>query len=232
MKPESEARYEELRVGFTAAVSHELRTPLARLLALLDSTSLPGADVGLLLDQARSEVEQAVQLVDEVLFLSELESEALILRGRTHFSSVVAEVLSELRNRAEVHDVELRADVEPQFELPVRRRLARAIVENLAENAVRHAGAGSVFTITARRQDDQLVVIGADTGVGVSRGDLPRLFERFYRADGARASPGTGLGLAIVKHIVVASGGTIVAENQPRGGLQIRCSFPAAVTAP
>ena len=75
------------------------------------------------------------------------------------------------------------------------------------------------------------MVIGADTGVGVSRGDLPRLFERFYRADGARASPGTGLGLAIVKHIVVASGGTIVAENQPRGGLQIRCSFPAAVTA-
>jgi signal transduction histidine kinase len=232
MKPESDARYEELRVGFTAAVSHELRTPLARLLALLDSTSLPGADVSLLIEQARSEVEQAVQLVDEVLFLSELESEALILRGRTRLAGVVAEVLSELRDRAEVHDVELRADVHPQFELPVRRRLARAIVENLAENAVRHAGGGAVFTLTARQEGDRLVVIGADTGVGVSRGDLPRLFERFYRADGARASLGTGLGLAIVKHIVVASGGAIAAENQAGGGLQIRCSFPAAVTAP
>jgi signal transduction histidine kinase len=232
MKPGSDARYEELRVGFTAAVSHELRTPLARLLALLDSTSLPGADVSLLIEQARSEVEQAVQLVDEVLFLSELESETLVLRGRTRLAGVVAEVLSELRNRAEVHDVELRADVDPQFELPVRRRLARAVVENLAENAVRHAGARSVFTLTARQEGDRLVVIGADTGVGVSRADLPRLFERFYRADGARASLGTGLGLAIVKHIVVASGGTIVAENQAGGGLQIRCSFPTAVTAP
>jgi two-component system, OmpR family, phosphate regulon sensor histidine kinase PhoR len=231
MKPESDARYEELRVGFTAAVSHELRTPLARLLALLDSTSLPGADVPLLIEQARSEVEQAVQLVDEVLFLSELESQDLLLRGRTQLAGVVAEVLSELRNRAEVHDVELRADVDPQFELPVRRRLARAIVANLAENAVRYAGPGSVFTLTGKKAGDQLVVIGADSGVGVSRADLPRLFERFYRADRARASLGTGLGLAIVKHIVVASGGTVAAENQAGGGLQIRCSFPASVTA-
>jgi signal transduction histidine kinase len=232
MKPGSDARYEELRVGFTAAVSHELRTPLARLLALLESTSLPGADIPRLIEQARSEVEQAVQLVDEVLFLSELESETLVLRGRTRLAGVVAEVLSGLRNRSEVHDVELRADVDPQFELPVRRRLARAIVENLAENAVRHAGAGSVFTLSARREDDRFVVIGADTGVGVSRSDLVRLFERFYRADGARASLGTGLGLAIVKHIVVASGGTIGAENRAGGGLLIRCSFPAVVTAP
>jgi two-component system, OmpR family, phosphate regulon sensor histidine kinase PhoR len=231
MKPESDARYEELRVGFTAAVSHELRTPLARLLALLDSTVLPDADVPSLIERARSEVEQAVQLVDEVLFLSELEGEALSWGGHTRLAGVVAEVMSELRNHAEVHDVELRSDVDPQFELPVRRRLARAVVENLAENAVRHAGPGSIFTLTARKEGDRLVVIGADTGIGVARSDLPRLFERFYRADRARSARGTGLGLAIVKHIVVASGGTIVAENPTGEGLRIRCSFPAPETA-
>jgi two-component system sensor histidine kinase BaeS len=228
MKSEDAARYEELRVGFTAAVSHELRTPLARLLALLDSALLAGADVRPLIAQARVEVEQAAELVDEVLFLSELEDEELISRGRTRLAAVVAQVLSELRDRAEVAGVELRADVDPGFELPVRRRLAHAVVENLAENAVRHAGAGAVFTLTARHEPNRLVVIGADTGRGVSRTDLPRLFERFYRGDQARASRGSGLGLAIVKHIVAASGGMIEAENRDGGGLIIRCTFPAA----
>jgi signal transduction histidine kinase len=226
MKPEDTVSYEELRVGFTAAVSHELRTPLARLLALLESALLADADVPGLIRQARKEVQQAAELVDEVLFLSELESEELVSRGRTRLAGLVAEVLSGLRDRAEIEEVELRADVEPVFELPVRYRLAHAIVENLAENAVRHAGPGAVFTLTARRTGEQLELVGADTGRGVSSADLPRLFERFYRSDRARSSAGSGLGLAIVKHIVVASGGAIQASSGSSGGLVISCSFP------
>lgn len=229
MRPEDTATYEELRVGFTAAVSHELRTPLARLLALLDSAALGGADTPVLIEQARAEVEQAAELVDEVLFLSELEGEQLAPQGRTRLAGVVAEVLSELRERAELEDVELRADVDPSFELPLRRRLTHAVVQNLAENAVRHAGSGSVFTLAARRDGDRLVVTGSDTGVGVSRSDLPRLFERFYRADRSRTSRGSGLGLAIVKHIVVAAGGTIEADIRVGGGLLIRCILPATL---
>ena len=74
------AAYEELRAGFTAAVSHELRTPLARLLTLLETTTLPGEDVPALVDQARGEIDQITELIDEVLFLSELESGARGLR--------------------------------------------------------------------------------------------------------------------------------------------------------
>jgi signal transduction histidine kinase len=225
MQEETRA-YEELRVGFTAAVSHELRTPLARLLSLLDSASLPGADRDALLAQAREEVEEMSELVDEILFLSELEDAPLEARGRTRLAPLVAEVLSELRDRAEVADVELRADVAPDVELPLRRRLARALVENLAENAVRHAGAGAIFTLRARREGDELVVDGTDTGRCVARAEVPRLFERFYRGDRARASRGTGLGLAIVKHVVVAAGGTVEATGSAGHGLTIRCSFP------
>src|SRR5207253_8873834 len=85
--------YEELRAGFTAAVSHELRTPLARLLALLDTATLPGSDVGALMEQARQEVEQARELIDDVLFLGELETgrEAVSL-GRTRVQPIVDEV--------------------------------------------------------------------------------------------------------------------------------------------
>jgi signal transduction histidine kinase len=221
--------YQELRVGFTAAVSHELRTPLARLLALLDSASLPGADRDALLAQAREEVQEMSELVDEVLFLSELEEERLESRGRTLLAPIVAEVLSELRDRSEIEDVELRADVEADFELPLRRRLARVLIENLAENAVRHAGAGAVFTLEARAETDQLLIIGSDTGRGVSRAELPRLFERFYRGDRIRASQGAGLGLAIAKHIVTAAGGTVVAAPNRGRGLVVRCTFPTMV---
>jgi signal transduction histidine kinase len=221
--------YEELRVGFTAAVSHELRTPLARLLALLDSASLPGADRDALLAQAREEVQEMSHLIDEILFLSELEDEHLEARGRTQLAGVIAEVLSKLRDRAEVGDVELRADVEPGFELPIRRRLAVALVENLADNAVRHAGPGAVFTLSAYVEDGSSVLLGADTGRGVARADLARLFERFYRGDLARASRGSGLGLAIVKHIAVAAGGTVDALPNGDRGLVVRCTFPRGV---
>jgi signal transduction histidine kinase len=70
------------------------------------------------------------------------------------------------------------------------------------------------------------VLSGADDGVGVSDEDLPRLFERFYRSDRARASRGTGLGLAIVEHVVAAAGGSVDAFRRPGGGLEIRCVFP------
>src|SRR6185312_11918128 len=88
--------FDELRTGFTAAVSHELRTPLARILALLDSADLPGADVRALLDQARAEVENAGTLIDEILFLAELESgREVVALGHTTALPVIREVLDE-----------------------------------------------------------------------------------------------------------------------------------------
>src|SRR5438270_8310400 len=88
--------FQELRAGFTAAVSHELRTPLARLLALLESALLPGADVPELIEQARAEVEQAGELIDDVLFLSELESgRAVVSLGSIRALPVLENVLAE-----------------------------------------------------------------------------------------------------------------------------------------
>ena len=103
---------------------------------------------------------------------------------------------------------------------------ARIIAENLAENAIRYAGRAATFTLTVTRAPGGTVLLAADDGVGVGPRDLPRLFERFWRADAARASRGTGLGLAIVKHVVTAGGGTIDASSEPGHGLQVRCAFP------
>jgi signal transduction histidine kinase len=216
--------YEELRVGFTAAVSHELRTPLARLLALLESASLPGADRDGLLAQAREEVEEMSELVDDVLFLSELESgREVVALGSTPARAVLEEVRDRLADSAERADVTIRIDAAADVELPLRRRMLQIVAENLAENAIRYAGPGSTLTLSARPGELE----AQDDGRGLDADELARVFERFYRGDRARASRGTGLGLAIVKHVVAAAGGEVEATGSPGQGFTVRCVFPA-----
>ena len=221
-----EPSFDELRTGFTAAVSHELRTPLARILVLLDSAELPGADVRALLDQARAEVEHAGALIDEILFLSELESgKEVVALGRTNALPVLEQVVEELEDAAARAGVTLRAAGDPGVDLPLRPRMLRIVAENLAENAIRYAGHGATLTLSVAYENAAAVLVAADDGIGVAADDLPRLFERFWRADAARASRGTGLGLAIVKHVVTAAGGTVEASGDRGRGLEVRCVF-------
>jgi signal transduction histidine kinase len=222
-----ERAFDELRTGFTAAVSHELRTPLARILALLDSVELPGADVQALVDQAREEVESAGALIDEILFLAELESGAEVVSlGRTAALPVLEDVVERLEASAARAGVALAVDGDPLADVPLRPRMLRIVAENLAENAIRYAGHGARFTFTVARSDDTVLLDAADDGVGVQEAVLPRLFERFYRGDAARSTRGTGLGLAIVKRIVVAAGGDVDAAGGPGRGLRVRATFP------
>ncbi|HEU5277957.1 MAG TPA: ATP-binding protein [Gaiellaceae bacterium] len=214
--------YEELRVGFTAAVSHELRTPLARLLALLDTAALPDVDRDALLAQAREQVEEMRELVDDVLFLSELESgREVVALGNTPARPVLEEVRDRLADSAERADVAVRIEGPTDATVPLRRRMVQIVAENLVANAIRHAGPGSTLTLTVGPG----LLEAADDGRGVEQEELPRLFERFFRSDRARASRGTGLGLAIVKHVVTAAGGEVEATGGPGHGLTIRCLF-------
>jgi two-component system sensor histidine kinase BaeS len=221
------AAYEELRSGFTAAVSHELRTPLARLLALLELAGLPGEDVPALVEQARGEVDQIRELIDEVLFLAELESGTRVVSlGAEPVLPVLREVAAELEEPAARAGVTLGVEGDEEATAEVRPRMLRVVARNLAENAIRYAGPGSHATLSVRRGDGEVVLRIADDGAGVAPADLPRLFERFDRADRARASRGTGLGLAIVKHVVASAGGTVEARGARGQGLEIRCTFP------
>jgi signal transduction histidine kinase len=226
--------YQELRAGFTAAVSHELRTPLARLLALLESATLPGADVGELMQQARQEVEQARELIDDVLFLGELETgREVVALGHTPAEPVVQEVVASFAARADHAEITLETRADGDVELPLRPRMLRVVVENLLANAIRYAGPGTtcVVELTEPADGGPLLAV-SDDGKGVDPADLPRLFERFYRGDQARTSRGTGLGLAIVKHVVTSAGGEIEATSEPGHGLQIRARFPQRSAEP
>jgi two-component system, OmpR family, phosphate regulon sensor histidine kinase PhoR len=222
--------YRELRIGFTAAVSHELRTPLARLLALIDSASLPGGDPAAALEQARAEVELMDELIDDVLFLSELETgREVVSLGSTEAAPLIREIVSELAESAERAGVDLEVAIEDEtLELPIRARMLRVVLENLVMNAIRYAGEGASAVVELNNPDGRRVLAVRDDGSGVDDEDLPRLFERFYRADRARASRGSGLGLAIVKHVIEAAGGRVEARGAPGAGLEIRATFPSA----
>ncbi|MBV8258228.1 MAG: hypothetical protein JO073_10475 [Actinobacteria bacterium] len=219
--------YQELRAGFTAAVSHELRTPLARLLVLLENATLPGESIDTVVDQARAEVQQARELIDDVLFLGELETgRQVVSLGRTIAKPVIDEIVGELSERADRAQVTLVERVEEEIELPLRPRMLRVVVENLVTNAIRYAGPGTTCTVELADAGAGPELVVSDDGKGVAAADVPRLFERFYRADQARSSRGTGLGLAIVKHVVNAAGGTVDATSEPGQGLTIRARFP------
>jgi signal transduction histidine kinase len=221
------AAYEELRAGFTAAVSHELRTPLARLLVLLESALLPDADQADLIEQARGEVERIGELIDDVLFLSELESgRAVVALGSIRALPVIDQVVAEASERADRAGVSLRVDCTASYQLPLRARMLQVVVENLVENAIRHAGAGATCSIGCYEHERRSELVVSDDGAGASEEELPRLFERFYRSDRARSTLGTGLGLAIVKHVVAAAGGDVEAATTPGGGLTVTCTFP------
>jgi len=102
------------------------------------------------------------------------------------------------------------------------------VLLNLVHNAVKFTPAGGAIAIMVSSSVDLVQFHVRDTGVGVSPEDMPRLFERFYKADRARRSQGTGLGLAIAKHIVQAHGGTIWAEPNPGGGTSFMFTLPLA----
>jgi two-component system phosphate regulon sensor histidine kinase PhoR len=225
----SDPDYEALRTAFTASVSHELRTPLARLQALLETAELPGADLQGLLRQAQDEVVEMTELVDDVLFLSELEQgREIVALGDTEAAPVLRAVVDELTERAELAGLGLELRIADEtIHVPLRRRMLRLVVENLLENSLRYAGEGATCTITLVREDGNVLLEVADDGSGVPDADVGRLFERFFRSDRARTTRGTGLGLAIVKHVIESAGGNVEARGGQGRGLDVRCLLPA-----
>src|SRR2546430_4901325 len=198
--------YRELRVGFTAAVSHELRTPLARLLALIEGASLPGGDPAGALQQMRAEVELMDELIDDVLFLSELETgREVVSLGSTEAAPLLREIVSELDERSERAGVELEVEIEDEsLELPLRARMLRIVVQNLAENALRHAGEGATCVLGLRRGNGTRGLPVRDDRTRAAEGDPPRPFERFYPADRAPASRRRGLRPSIGQQLLHA----------------------------
>jgi two-component system phosphate regulon sensor histidine kinase PhoR len=232
-------RAETVRREFVANVSHEFRTPVASMKAVIETLedgALEDREAARdFLGRLRAEVEGLAQLVEELLELSRIESGQVALRTQpTRLDAVLVAAAERLRPLAERQGVSLAVD--PSGELPavhVDAERIQQVLANLIHNAVKFTPPGGHVTVSAERRGDEVVIAVADTGVGIAPEILPRLFERFYKADRARASGGTGLGLAIAKHVVQAHGGRIWAESPGEGrGATFRFTVPLAPPSP
>jgi two-component system phosphate regulon sensor histidine kinase PhoR len=226
-------RVEQVRRDFVANVSHELRTPLASIKSVIETLAGGAledeAAARDFLSRADAEVDRLVQMVKELLDLSRIESGELPLAQQpVEMASVVADAVERLRPQAEKQGLSLSVDVAADLPPIIgdAERLARVVV-NLLHNAVKFTPAGGSVQVSAGLAQSAVTVSVTDTGVGIAPEDLPRIFERFYKSDRARASGGTGLGLAVVKHIVEAHGGTVSVESEPGRGSTFSFSIPA-----
>jgi heavy metal sensor kinase len=219
--------------GFVADAGHELRTPLAILRAELELASRPGrtrAELASAVGAAAEETNRLARLADSLLLLARSDSRQTLRLQPTNLHDVLETAVDRARAAAQANDVELSLDAAQRLDADVDPDRIRQAVDNLLDNAIRHAAPSTVVTVHAGQQSGNVVIEVIDHGSGFPPEFLPHAFERFSRADSARSRSGggTGLGLAIVQSIARAHGGRAVATNSPGGGASVRIELPAA----
>ena len=227
-------RLETVRRDFISNISHELRTPLAGLKALVDT--LRGGAIKdppaakRFLKRMDSEVDVLTQIVEELLELSRIESGQVPLRlGPTPVADLLIPPTDRLRPQAERAGLEMTLVVPPHLPLVLAdAHRVRQAVTNLLHNAVKFTPPGGKVSVEAESSGQEVILSVRDTGVGIAAEDVPRIFERFYKADRARSGGGTGLGLAIARHIVEGHGGRVWVESVEGKGSTFYLSLPAA----
>jgi two-component system phosphate regulon sensor histidine kinase PhoR len=227
---------EEIRRDFVANVSHELRTPLSifrgYLETLLDDPHQPPGELLRILEVMERHSDRLYALVEDVLSLARLESPTAELDlSEISLPEFLQEILGDWEKRLEAKQLKSHLDVPldlPKLEADENR--LQEIIYNLLDNAVKYSQAGGAITLRAAIEGNQLRISVSDEGIGIRESDLPRIFERFYRADKARSRElgGTGLGLSIVKHIAQLHGGTAQAQSEPGKGTTISVLLPVA----
>jgi signal transduction histidine kinase len=220
---------------FAADASHELRTPLTVIRSSVEhlrrNRSAPSAATTEALDDIDAEVGHLTALVEDLLLLARSDSGAITLaRTPIDLGDVAAEGAGALAATAETRHVRLFLDPEPAIVNGDSTRLRQLIVI-LVDNAVRHTPPGGSVRIRVRGDASEATVDVEDDGPGIPAEDMPRVFERFWRAPGA-AGGGTGLGLAIAKSIVDLHDGRITVTNRPEGGARFSVRLPGASEPP
>jgi len=213
-------------------ISHEFRTPLAGIKAMVETLSGGAIDdkeaARDFLTRIDSEVDRLTQLVEELTELSRIEAgKAELKKEPIDLSKLVEEVIAQLSPQAERQQLSISREFATNLpSVPADKDRVRQVITNLVHNAIKFTPGGGRVIITSRALEGSVVVHIADTGIGIPEEDLPRIFERFYKGDKARAGGGTGMGLAIAKHVIQAHGGTIWVQSEEGKGSTFAFSLP------
>ena len=230
---------EQARKDLIAAVSHDLRTPLASLQAMVEAVNdgvVSDADtVQRYLRTMHGEIRNLSALIGDLFELSQLDAGVLRLQiEASPLQDLISDTLESMQAQAERQGLSLAgvvdAELTPVLMDPVR---VQRVLYNLVQNALRHTPADGTVLLEARDAGAEVQVSVVDSGEGIAEGELPRIFERFYRGDPARSrgQSGAGLGLAIARGIVEAHGGSIWVESAPGRGSRFTFTLPKARVA-
>ena len=226
-------RLEVLRRDFVANASHELKTPVAAVRVLAETllTALPDdPEAGhRFAERIGREAERLDVLVRDLLDLSRVERGALDVEP-VDLVGLVKEVAGGYTDLAEERRIQLDTELQPQVSVRGDRAQLGLLLSNLLDNALRHTPAKGAVCVRLHAADGRAVLQVADSGEGIPAGELPRIFERFYRVDKARTrqTGGTGLGLAIVRHVAEAHGGAVRVDSELARGSTFTVTLPLA----
>lgn len=232
---------DEVRKDFVANVSHELRTPLSILRGyietLRDNPETSAADLTRILEVMERHSKRLGLLVEDLLTLARLESVRPNLElKQVALGTLFGEVARDWGKQLAPKHLKISVDL-PRDLPPIRADETRLqeVLYNLLDNAVKYSREGGEIRLSAEQRGNEMALSVGDAGPGIARDDLPRIFERFYRADKARSAGGprgTGLGLSIVKHIAQLHGGRVEAESEPGRGTTVRVLLPMNGSGP
>ena len=225
---------DKVRRDFVANVSHELRTPLSILRGyietLLDNPQTSDKELSRILRVMERHSKRLGLLVDDLLTLAHLESRSAGLQfSDVQLAELFESVLRDWGKKLAEKQLKVVVDLSPDARtIRADETRLQEVLYNLLDNAVKYSHEHGEVRLRAAQQGLEMVLSVADNGMGITKDDLPRIFERFYRADKARSRElgGTGLGLAIVKHIAQLHGGRVEAESELGKGTKIRVVLP------
>ena len=225
-------RAEAVRRDFVANASHELKTPLTAIRGYaerLADLALPAAAAPAL-EAILAGAQRLGALLDDLLELSRIESGSVPIRPEpVDVAELGRRLLRDLEPRLQAGGLEAHVRADGETRAWADRRAVEQILANLLDNALKYTPAGGRVALELRPgAGHRLRIVVSDTGIGIPRKDLPRIFERFYRVDPgrSRALGGTGLGLSIVKHLVQAQGGQLGVESQLGQGSRFWIELP------
>jgi two-component system, OmpR family, phosphate regulon sensor histidine kinase PhoR len=227
-------RADEIRRDFVANVSHELRTPLSILRGyietMLDDPKMPRGETARILEVMDQHSKRLGLLANDLLTLAQLESgSSSVQLSEIDLLRFLSDIVRDWRKKFATKDLEAVVDVSDECSIiRADEERLREVFDNLLDNALKYSNRNGVVRLGAVRRNDEIVLSVNDSGIGISQEDLPRIFERFYRADKARSRQlgGTGLGLSIVKHIAQLHSGRVEAESELGKGTTIRVILP------
>lgn len=219
----------KVRQEFTSNVSHELKTPLhviSGYAELIKEGIVKDSDVKEFGEKIYSEASRMSKLVEDIMKISKLESDKTIEKTQLKLKNIVVAIVDSLMIEADKKNIKFKLSLN-DCSISGNYDSIYSLIFNLVDNAIKYNKTNGKITIKLQEVSNNVILSVKDTGIGIPKDDLDRIFERFYRVDKSRSkdSGGTGLGLAIVKHSLIVNNATIKIESELKKGSTFTVTF-------